>query len=270
MTDTARLEAAARRALASLSDLIRDCSDPGTEALGARHELEQALVGAAGCVPAADRAAEATPVGASDAAANGTGAAVAASDRAALRDRIAATVDPLTEADRDPEDGARQWADYMRGWNNARADLLAALGSAAVLPAPADRAAVLREAADDLAEFIALHGPTSRTVAGWNGAVGFLRRLAAESAAARRVAADDCDKAGGAYGERGADGAAGAAFALMEAFLRKANEAEYVAAPCSVGGCEPGGEPCSTHERLMAHAEGDHELCGDECVGVRS
>jgi len=43
------------------------------------------------------------------------------------------------------------------------------------------RADVLREAADDLAEFIALHGPTSRTVAGWRGAVGFLRRMAAET-----------------------------------------------------------------------------------------
>lgn len=39
-----RLTAAARRALDSLTDLIRDSSDPGTEALGARHELEQALL----------------------------------------------------------------------------------------------------------------------------------------------------------------------------------------------------------------------------------
>ncbi|MYX67289.1 hypothetical protein K388_05017 [Streptomyces sp. KhCrAH-43] len=46
---------------------------------------------------------------------------------------------------------------------------------------------------------------------------------------------------------------------------RLADEAEYVAAPCSPGGCEPGGEPCTTHERLMAHAEGDHELCEPGC-----
>jgi hypothetical protein len=80
-----------------------------------------------------------------------------------------------------------------------------------------------------------------------------------------REAADDCDEAGAAYTAQALNDHAGGAFALMEHFLRKANEAEYVATPCSVGGCEPGGEPCSTHERLMAHGEGDHELCGDEC-----
>lgn len=46
-------------------------------------------------------------------------------------------------------------------------------------------------------------------------------------------------------------------------------ETEYMATPCSPGGCEPGGEPCDTHERLMAHAEGDHELCGSECTADR-
>jgi hypothetical protein len=91
---------------------------------------------------------------------------------------------------------------------------------------------------------------------------------AADRAAVYREVAAECDKAGGAYGQRGANDAAGAAFALMETFLRKADEAEYVAAPCSVGGCEPGGEPCSTHERLMAHAEGDHELCAPDCGGA--
>ena len=57
-----------------------------------------------------------------------------------------------------------------------------------VLSPPADQA-VLREAADDLAEFIALHGPTSRTVAGWRGAVGFLRRMADEAQQPTPVAA---------------------------------------------------------------------------------
>lgn len=96
-----------------------------------------------------------------------------------------------------------------------------------------------------------------------------VRRLRAELATQRadtlREAADICDEAGSVCGSRGADDAAGAAFALMERFQRKANEAEYVATPCSVGGCDPGGEPCSTHERLMAHAEGDHELCAPDC-----
>lgn len=80
-----------------------------------------------------------------------------------------------------------------------------------------------------------------------------------------REVADICDEAGAAYASKALNDQADGAFTLMERFLRKANEAEYVATPCSVGGCEPGGEPCSTHERLMAHAEGDHELCAPDC-----
>ncbi|MET8080064.1 hypothetical protein [Streptomyces sp. NPDC005303] len=45
MTDTARLEAAARRALDALGDLILNSPDPGTEALGAQYELRQTLLG---------------------------------------------------------------------------------------------------------------------------------------------------------------------------------------------------------------------------------
>ncbi|WP_069766023.1 hypothetical protein [Streptomyces sp. LUP47B] len=80
-----------------------------------------------------------------------------------------------------------------------------------------------------------------------------------------REVADICDEAGAVYTAKNLNGHADAAFRLMERFQRKANEAEYVATPCSVGGCEPGGEPCTTHERLMAHAEGDHELCAPDC-----
>lgn len=86
-----------------------------------------------------------------------------------------------------------------------------------------------------------------------------------DRAALLREVADECDKAGAAYTARAQNEHAGAAFALMETFLRKANEAEYVATPCDFVACEPGGEPCSTHERLMAHAEGEHELCAPEC-----
>lgn len=50
------------------------------------------------------------------------------------------------------------------------------------------------------------------------------------------------------------------------AVLRKrANELEFAATPCDGVPCEPGGEPCSTHERLLGHYEGMHELCGSEC-----
>ena len=30
--------------------------------------------------------------------------------------------------------------------------------------------------------------------------------------------------------------------------------------------CDPGGEPCARHEREESHADGEHELCGDECA----
>lgn len=39
-----KLNAAANRGLDSLNMLIQDSSDPGTEALGARHELRMALI----------------------------------------------------------------------------------------------------------------------------------------------------------------------------------------------------------------------------------
>lgn len=49
------LEAAARRALASLNALIADTRDPGTEALAAQFELEQVLIGSAPPHPSRDR-----------------------------------------------------------------------------------------------------------------------------------------------------------------------------------------------------------------------
>lgn len=81
-----------------------------------------------------------------------------------------------------------------------------------------------------------------------------------------REAADICDEAGGKYAGCALNEHAAGAFDLMETFLRKANEAEYVATPCDpMVPCEDGGEPCHVHERLMAHAEGDHELCEPDC-----
>ncbi|GGW81999.1 hypothetical protein [Streptomyces griseoloalbus] len=89
---------------------------------------------------------------------------------------------------------------------------------------------------------------------------------AVDQAAPWLDAAAECNKAGGIYSERGANDAADVAFALMETFLRKAGQAEYVATPCSGPvPCEDGGEPCDVHERLMGHAEGDHELCAPNC-----
>jgi hypothetical protein len=99
----------------------------------------------------------------------------------------------------------------------------------------------------------------------WMGKLAIEHHPRSVRAVLLREAADECDEAGAAYTARALNDHAGGAFALMETFLRKADEAEYVATPCSAGGCEPGGEPCDTHERLMAHAEGDHELCERDC-----
>lgn len=88
----------------------------------------------------------------------------------------------------------------------------------------------------------------------------------ADRAAVLLDAAAECNKAGGAYAERGADGAAGAAFALMETFLRQAGEAEYAATPCTAPNvCEDGGDPCDAHERILGHIEGYHDLCAPDC-----
>jgi hypothetical protein len=102
----------------------------------------------------------------------------------------------------------------------------------------------------------------SRTAIRYADAAG---QTPADQAAGWLDAAAECNKAGGVYAERGANDAAGAAFALMETFLRRAGQAEYAATPCSVVPCEDGGEPCDVHERLMGHAEGDHELCAPDC-----
>ncbi|MEU4967839.1 hypothetical protein [Streptomyces smyrnaeus] len=47
-------------------------------------------------------------------------------------------------------------------------------------------------------------------------------------------------------------------------------EREFVETPCgpAPNSSEPGGAACATHERLMWHAEGEHELCGPECGGT--
>ncbi len=53
----------------------------------------------------------------------------------------------------------------------------------AVLPEPVDKAAVLREAADALDEFLRENPPTTTTASGWRGAWAWLRRMADETAA---------------------------------------------------------------------------------------
>lgn len=94
-----------------------------------------------------------------------------------------------------------------------------------------------------------------------------IQRLEAAAASdAWMYAAAVCEKAGGLYSKIGNENSAGTAFALMDSFLRKSGEVDYAATPCSSPvACEDGGEPCDTHERLMGHIEGDHELCPPDC-----
>jgi hypothetical protein len=60
------------------------------------------------------------------------------------------------------------------------------------------------------------------------------------------------------------------ALVLADAILTTGGGAELAEAPrtpCSFPPCDTGpGEPCTRHEREEAHAEGNHELCGPECV----
>lgn len=112
---------------------------------------------------------------------------------------------------------------------------------------------------EDLAKLLLSSGFHTKTEADAD------RLLAELKAKWLREVADTCDEAGGGYTARALNEHAAAAFDLMEHFQRQANEVQYAATPCSFVACEPGGEPCDTHERLMGHFEGDHDLCGPEC-----
>lgn len=108
---TDRLRDAARRALDSLNDLIADSSDPGTEALGARFELETGLTNTPAPPPA---------------------------DRAALREQIAEALYTHSHPG---------WAIRYSDLNRDERDTYLARADAvlAVLPEPTNRAAVLRD-----------------------------------------------------------------------------------------------------------------------------
>ncbi|MEU0818892.1 hypothetical protein [Streptomyces mirabilis] len=54
---------------------------------------------------------------------------------------------------------------------------------------------------------------------------------------------------------------------LRELMADEAQQPETQTTPCSQpNACEDGGDPCTTHEREQAHADGDHGLCGNECT----
>lgn len=172
--------------------------------------------------------------------------------------------------------------DYRQDWAHASmVDLGRAAVSPGVSPATGHRLSV--QHADALWDAIAIPGPDTPTFTVQHQRVcravaDILDEMRPANPAALRVdvlrkVADICDEAASAYAAKGADDpnspantAASALFGLMERFQRKAEEAVYVATPCDpMNPCEDGGEPCHIHERLMAHAEGDHELCEPDC-----
>jgi hypothetical protein len=143
----------------------------------------------------------------------------APADRAALRVEIAEALMRWAERNNDPQYAAMRRSETVRANAYGRADAVLA-----VLPEPADRPVILREAAERVTGHAADHFPDEYD--------DYADQLAAE-------------------------------------LRRMADEAQQPT-PCSVPNvCEDGGDPCTTHEREQAHAEGDHGLCGAECTADR-
>ncbi|WP_393075162.1 hypothetical protein [Streptomyces sp. LN704] len=202
--DRTRLVAAAQRALESLNDLILDSRDPGPEATAARFELEQALAPAP--VPADGQRRERweteyarydaydyrnlATIGMGIADAEQTELRRAHVDQAALRDRIAEALAGHAGSKAFLADGT-EWEHARAAWY-AHADAVLA-----VLPATADQAAILREAAD-VAESLRQFEPA--TGARWSAQVSEnvgilrvadeLRRMADAVSGPGRVAGD--------------------------------------------------------------------------------
>lgn len=143
------------------------------------------------------------------------------------------------------------------------------MGWTRYLPAPADRAAILREAAEVVDN---PDGAFASNASDW----GFIHARTEMAAKLRRMADEaqpetpECDGCGHPvhparecpvtlYGERCACDEPVA----VEAQPQSDTETRT---PCSVPNpCEDGGEPCDRHEREESHADGEHELCGPEC-----
>lgn len=105
----------------------------------------------------------------------------------------------------------------------------------------ADRAAVLREAADDLAA--AFGDPMAKHIGAI--AAGWLRRRAREV---------EGEQTGRVLDER-------------VAAAKEQPVAPWGPAP---DGCNAEtGEPCTNHDREQAHADGEHAFCGPECAEAR-
>ncbi|MFF2852626.1 hypothetical protein ACFVT5_40995 [Streptomyces sp. NPDC058001] len=191
----------------------------------------------------------------------------APADRADLRDRIAQA---LYERERPPRDP--HWPDVYVSDREVFEGMADAV--LAVLP-PADRAAVLSEAADALAAECQVHRAPGLNhwnplrVRGMSDAEQLLRRLAAEAQQTRtrdethaQAVAEVRAAARHLYADIGV---------RVMAVLDDAAEAQQPEpeaqpdVPCSQPNPCDGDELCSTHEAAEAHAEGEHAFCGPTC-----
>jgi hypothetical protein len=112
-------------------------------------------------------------------------AVVPAADRAALRDRIAEALMQWAERNNNPQYASMRRSETVRANAYSRADAIMP-----VLPAPADRAAVLEEAADAVAADTGFHIRYGAAIDYAEHYAALLRRLAVESAVVDRVAAE--------------------------------------------------------------------------------
>lgn len=172
------------------------------------------------------------------------GVVSAAPDQADLRQRIAEALRPHASLGGTPPryelpyfDGSTPGLPRIAGWKPLD-EVVAALS--AMLPPPADRAAVLREAA-----------------------------AAIEAEHAREETTEWAQ-----YGELDHETEIGGGYVRASAALlrRLADEAQQQAdtetrTPCDQpNACDPDtGELCATHEEEQAHADGEHEHCGVTC-----
>ncbi|MFD7999887.1 hypothetical protein [Streptomyces mirabilis] len=172
--------------------------------------------------------------------------------RAALKGQHA--VDEVTIVDQ-----AAELRRAQAGAHQYRTALQGVARSAAVPSAPADRTALsarLWAAAEQhiVAEWICCEpvNPKHQLCAKGQAALSMVRSLLV-----------DADP------EQAWNPAAPLLDAVLAELRRMADEAQQPT-PCSQPNpCEDGGDPCTTHEREQAHADGDHGLCGPDCTADR-
>ncbi|NUS25069.1 MAG: hypothetical protein HOV92_12715 [Streptomyces sp.] len=212
-------------------------------------------------------------------------AAAPSADPAALRDSIAAA---LYERERPPRDP--HWPDVYA----SDREVFEAMADAVlpVLPAPADRAAVLQQEAALIRAHCPDHLDSNSAEGSWmtchcDVAEDMERRMAVEARGNDKQDDEDiCAHCGqtirrvpgtlaswwvhdpGGITACQPEQAASSHRATPKAAVVRAAEPADTQTPCgpAPSQCDAeSGEPCANHEREQAHAEGEHCFCGPEC-----